>query len=125
MEMRYFWVADQVENKIIDVSWHPGAECLADYPSKAHPPSHHQKVQPFYQHEDTSPRVLPQAPASRTMRGCVGTNNGYLHGKSPLLDPTSIVPPGTVAATACAIHQATQALACMAKSINFVDRLIS
>ncbi len=44
MEMRYFWVADQVENKIINVSWHPGAECLADYPSKAHPPSHHQKV---------------------------------------------------------------------------------
>ncbi len=59
MEMRYFWVADQVENKIINVSQHPGAECLADYPSKAHPSSNHQKVHPFYQHEGTSTRILP------------------------------------------------------------------
>ena len=36
MEMRYFWVTDQVHRKILDIIWQPGAENLADYFSKHH-----------------------------------------------------------------------------------------
>eukprot|EP00956_Cyclotella_meneghiniana_P012720 scaffold18074_cov132-Cyclotella_meneghiniana.AAC.3 len=41
MEMRYFWVADQVQRKQFDVKWHPGQENLGDYYTKHHPASHH------------------------------------------------------------------------------------
>eukprot|EP00956_Cyclotella_meneghiniana_P029456 scaffold71333_cov23-Cyclotella_meneghiniana.AAC.1 len=41
MEMRYFWVADQVQRKQFDVKWQPGQENLGDYYTKHHPASHH------------------------------------------------------------------------------------
>jgi len=34
MEMRFFWVADQVQRKLFDVHWYPGKENLADYFTK-------------------------------------------------------------------------------------------
>ena len=34
MEMRFFWVTDQVKNGTVDVQWHPGLENLADYFTK-------------------------------------------------------------------------------------------
>ena len=41
MEMKYFYAADQVENKQFKVEWHPGGENLGDYPSKHHEAKHH------------------------------------------------------------------------------------
>ena len=72
MEMRYFWVCDQVKRGIENVEYHPGQECLADYPSKHHDPRHHIKVRPIYQHERDLPIFLPQAMKPSNLRGCVG-----------------------------------------------------
>ena len=84
MEMRFFWVTDQVKNGTFDVQWHPGAENLADYFTKHFTTKHHQEVRPWYFHEHNSPRLLPRAAAPRALRGCVGTlKDGYLK-SSPL-----------------------------------------
>ena len=44
MEMRFFWVTDQVKNGSYDVQWHPGQENLADYFTKHFESRHHQEV---------------------------------------------------------------------------------
>eukprot|EP00804_Cyclotella_cryptica_P025826 CCRYP_002707-RB/>CCRYP_002707-RB protein AED:0.43 eAED:0.43 QI:0/-1/0/1/-1/0/1/0/90 len=59
MEMRYFWLRDGQNNKIFNFQYHPGLEYLADYPSKAHPGSHHLAFRLFYVHMPTFPRFLP------------------------------------------------------------------
>ena len=84
MEMRFFWVADQVKNNTFDVQWHPGKENLADYFTKHFDSKHHQDVRPWYLHMENSPKFLPRAMAPSTLRGCVGTiQNGY-HKSVPL-----------------------------------------
>ena len=61
MEMRFFWVTDQVKNGVMGIQWHPGQENLADYKSKHHDSKHHKVVRPYYIQEDNSQRVLPRA----------------------------------------------------------------
>ena len=79
MEMRFFWVTDQVKLKAFDVQWHPGQENMGDYTSKHHDAKHHQEVRPWYLHKKNSPRVLPRAAAPSALRGCVGNlPNGYI-----------------------------------------------
>ena len=79
MEMRFFWITDQVKRGFFDVQWHPGQENLADYFTKHFDGKHHQEVRPWYLHTDKSPRILPRAAAPSTLRGCVGTlPNGYI-----------------------------------------------
>jgi hypothetical protein len=73
MEMRYFWVCDEVAQDAYDVRWHPGQVNLADYQSKHHIGTHHQTVCPWCLHEENSPLVLPQATRPSTLKGCVGT----------------------------------------------------
>ena len=58
MEIRYFWVADHVKLKKINVGWQPEKEQLADYTSKHHTGPYHQEVQPTYLYMDNSPTVL-------------------------------------------------------------------
>jgi hypothetical protein len=72
MEMRYFYICDQVKNKEFTVRWHPGQENLADYASKHHDGRHHQRVRPVYLHETNSPTILPRALTPSALRGCVG-----------------------------------------------------
>ena len=36
MEMRYFWVTDQVKRRILNVMWHPGKENLGEYIKTPH-----------------------------------------------------------------------------------------
>ncbi len=55
MEMRFFWVGDEIAQNMYDVSWHPGMENLADYQSKHHLGSHHVKVRPWYLPMENSP----------------------------------------------------------------------
>ena len=79
MEMRLFWVRDQVMNKEFDLKWHPGKENLADYFTKHFDARHHQSVYPWYVHEQGA-----AAPKALRVRGCVGilddryTNAGLL-----------------------------------------------
>lgn len=84
MEMRYFWVTDQVRRLIFDVCWHPGQENLADYFTKHFDARHHITMQPWYLHTKDSPCVLPRAATPSSLRESVGTlSNGYMQ-TSPL-----------------------------------------
>ena len=67
MEMRYFWLLDQEDQKYMNVQHHPGQENLGDYPSKHHIGMGHQHVRPYYIHMPNSPTHLPRAgmPSSR------------------------------------------------------------
>ena len=78
MEMRFFWVTDQVKNGAFDVQWHPGQENLADYFTKHFDTKHHREVRTWYLQEKNSPRLLPRAAAPSALRGCVGNlPDGY------------------------------------------------
>ncbi len=78
MEMRFFWVTDQVQRNLFDVLWYPGKENLADYFTKHFPSKHHVAVRPYYLHMPNSPILLPRAAAPRELRGCVGElQDGY------------------------------------------------
>ena len=44
MEMIYFYSCEQVRRGNFNVQYHPGLECLGDYPSKHHITAHHQKT---------------------------------------------------------------------------------
>ena len=46
MEMRFFWITDQVKIGNFDVQWHPGQENQADYYKKHFDGRHHQAVRP-------------------------------------------------------------------------------
>ena len=81
MEMRYFWVADQVTQGNYIIQWYPGQENLGDYQSKHHIGMHHSTLRPWYLHQANSPMVLPRALAPAALRGCVGTlPKGYTRG---------------------------------------------
>jgi hypothetical protein len=68
-----------VAQEMYDITWHPGMENLADYQSKHHIGLHHVAVQPYYLHQENSPRILPRATRHSTLKGCVGTlENGYV-----------------------------------------------
>ncbi len=68
-----------MSQEMLDLTWHPGIENLADYQSKHCVGSHHIKVRPYYIHMDNSPRVLPRALRPSTLKGCVGTlERGYV-----------------------------------------------
>ena len=59
MDMRFWWLVDRVEQKQFKIFWAPGCINLADYYSKYHPPSHHEKVRPIYLYvEGKSPRLI-------------------------------------------------------------------
>ena len=84
MEMRFFWMADQVKMGNVDVQWHPGQENLADSFTKHFAGMHHREVRLWYLHKKNPHRCLPRAAAPSTLRKCVGTlANGYI--KSVLL----------------------------------------
>ena len=48
MEMRFFWVTDQVKSGVVDIKWHPGQGNLAYYTSKHHDSKHQKVVRPWY-----------------------------------------------------------------------------
>ena len=89
MEMRFFWIVDQVKRKYFAVNWEPGAENLADYFTKHFTNAHHTQVRMWYLHDINSQRYLPRAAAPKALRGCVGTReNGYTKsGPLPRLVP--------------------------------------
>jgi hypothetical protein len=48
MDMRYFWVQDQVTLGKYKIYWNKGKTNLADYFTKHHPTSHHQDIRSVY-----------------------------------------------------------------------------
>ena len=82
MEMRYFYSCKQVRRGNFNVQYHPGLECLGDYPPKHHITAHHQNVRTIYLHTKESPLFLPRAPKPSDLGGCVGkTLAEYKHGR--------------------------------------------
>eukprot|EP00957_Ditylum_brightwellii_P051762 3925735-Ditylum_brightwellii.AAC.1 len=73
MNMHFFWLLDQIQQKNFDVIWRPGQENLADYCTKHHPTVHHQCICPYYVHTPKSPRYLPRALAPHILQGCVNS----------------------------------------------------
>ncbi len=79
MEMRYFWVGDNVSQDIYSLSWHPVQENLGNYQSWHHPEAHHSAVRAYYLHKINSPLKLPRAVRDSTLKECVGTlKDGYV-----------------------------------------------
>jgi hypothetical protein len=71
MEMRFFWVADEVKAGKFDIQYYPGKENLGDYQSIYHLGAHHTAVCPWYLHGKTSLRELTRASKPSTLKGCV------------------------------------------------------
>ena len=71
MEMRYFWIVDQVAQKQFNIAWHPGQENLADYFTKHFDSKHHQQARPWYIWDKDSQQYLPRALAPRSLKGCI------------------------------------------------------
>jgi hypothetical protein len=61
MDMRFYWVRDRVKQGQFHVYWAPGTGNLADYFTKKHSPTHHQRMRPIYLHSTPSSHL----------RGCV------------------------------------------------------
>ncbi len=79
MEMRFFWVADAVEQGKFNIKYYQRKENLGDYQSKHHIGAHHTAVRPWYLHEPTSVQELPRASKSSNLKGCVGIlPDGYV-----------------------------------------------
>ena len=60
MEMRFYWVQDQVDQNQFIIYWRKGEENLADYFTKHHPPSHHRVMRSTYLHPSEGTPTLPQ-----------------------------------------------------------------
>jgi hypothetical protein len=48
IDMRFYWIRDRVEQKQFQIYWRKGSENLADYYTKHHPASHHQRMRSRY-----------------------------------------------------------------------------
>ena len=82
MEMRYFWLLDGEAQKYFSFHHHPGQENLGDLQTKAFTAKDTERIRPFYQHMNNSPRTLVRAMLPSTRRGCVGNiRDPYVHRK--------------------------------------------
>ena len=61
MVMRFFEVADAIEQGKFDIKYYPGKENLAVYKSKYYIGAHHTAVHPWYLHKLTSVHELARA----------------------------------------------------------------
>ena len=52
IDMRFYWIRDRVDQKQFTILWKRGTENLADYFTKHHPASHHQRVRSRYLQQD-------------------------------------------------------------------------
>ena len=92
MDMRYFWVVDQSNQKCIKVEWHSGLENLADYFTKHFPKSHHIHMRHIYLHTPFSPRYLPRALPPAALRGCAKTPDKLVQSSLPIKARVRTIP---------------------------------
>ena len=57
-DRQFWWLKDRIAQLQFNVIWEPGITNLADYYTKHHPGSHHQRVRPIYLLEEDSPCTL-------------------------------------------------------------------
>ena len=92
MEMRFFWITDQVKIGNFDVQWHPGQENRADYYMKYFDRRHHQAVRPWYSHERNSPHILPYTTLFRSPVEQYGVTSNHLHQYIAITSPLQVSP---------------------------------
>ena len=81
MEIRYFYVCDQVKHKQYDVRWHLGQENLGNYTRKHHLVWHQMQVRPIYLQMKNSQQFPPRAMTPSNLRERVGQSaGGYIRG---------------------------------------------
>ena len=84
MEMRYFWLLDQQEQKYFKFAYQPGQENMVDYPKKYHMAAIHQHVRPYYLHMSNSPTTFLRTTKPSARRGCAETLGYPYHKQVPL-----------------------------------------
>ena len=84
MEMRYFWLLQQEQQKIFKFIYQPGQENLANYYTKAFTGKEMLRQRPFYVHMKESPRILHRANLPHTRRGCVKSKRDQHYNNGPL-----------------------------------------
>ena len=58
IDMRFFWIRDRVKNNQFNIYWRPGSDnAAADYVTKHHSPSHHQRMRSRFFVTDTQHKV--------------------------------------------------------------------
>jgi hypothetical protein len=71
MDMRFYWVRDQIAQKHYIVYWEPGGENLADCFTKHHSPTHHKEMCHQYVHNKLVPMIRFNAAALKhSTRAC-------------------------------------------------------
>ena len=68
MDMRFYWLRDQVKQKHFHIHWKHSYLNLGDYVTKHHPTKHHQAVRSTY----VCNTVLPDAPKPPIALPCKG-----------------------------------------------------
>jgi hypothetical protein len=58
MDMRFHWIPDRVAQGQLTITWAKGETNHADYYTKHHPTTHHQKVRPIYLHTSNLVQLL-------------------------------------------------------------------
>jgi len=94
MDMRFYWIKDQVEQGQFLVYWRPGSENLGDFFTKHHLPSHHHLMRPFF----LNPEPTPKPRYANVLRGCVNSAPVFAPNSAPRLvrltpDSASVHPP--------------------------------
>jgi hypothetical protein len=54
IDMRFYWIRDRVAQNQFQILWKKGADNLADYFTKHHPPSHHRQMRQMYLQQETA-----------------------------------------------------------------------
>ena len=86
MEMRYFWLLDQIAQKNFAYIYQPGQENLGDYHTKPFNGKEMIRKRPYYVHENNSPRYLLRAQLPRTRQGCVNSKwDSYINAPLPII----------------------------------------
>ena len=86
MEMRYFWLLDQIAQKNFAYIYQPGQENLGDYHTKPFNREEMKRKRPYYVHEKNSPRYLLRAQLPRTRQGCVNSKwDSYRNAPLPII----------------------------------------
>ena len=83
IDMRFYWVRDQIKQGQFIIYWGPGSINKADYHTKHHAPSHHQEVRPQYVLNYA--HLLPSSSSyiaehtQHDLRGCIDPNPEGCH----------------------------------------------
>jgi hypothetical protein len=73
MDMRFYWIKDQVKQGQFKIYLGPGYQNLADYFTKHHSPAHHKRIRNVYIHAEER-TINRKGIQDSALRGCVNTS---------------------------------------------------